>query len=250
MPNENVLTHVFLDAIFTNFEILAQDDPEAAALIAGKKVNILFIAGIGGPKATISICDSAIKVTPGKAGNPDIIMFFPFKKWMTNMLSKKGFGIPIPLIMPWKFHKAPGLLTFIKLGDRLDKILQGPNPPKKLKAKLLLNTVAKTIAAICNNEPESKATADTLHGVAELSIKNGYAANILFTGGSTIGRNGKADEADLIMGFANEDIFLDLADDKVDVFAAICLGDMVLEGDLHMGDIVNSYLDKVGVYLQ
>jgi len=250
MPNENVLAHVFLDAVFTNFEILAQDDPESAALIAGKNVNILFIAGIGGPKATISICDSAIKVTPGNSGNPDIIMFFPFKKWMTNMLSKKGFGIPIPLIMPWKLHKAPGLLTFVKLGDRLDKILQGPNPPKKLKSKLLLNTIAKTIAAVCNYEPESKASADTLHGVAELSIKNGYAVNILFMGGSTMGRNGKPNEADLIMNFKDEDIFLNLADDKIDVMAAICLGDMALEGDLHMGDIVNTYLDKVGTYLQ
>jgi len=250
MPNENVLAHVFLDAVFTNFEILAQDDPESAALIAGKNVNILFIAGIGGPKATISICDSAIKVTPGKAGDPDIIMFFPFKKWMNNMLSKKGFGIPIPLIMPWKLHKASGLLTFIKLGDRLDKILQGPNPPKKLKANLLLNTIAKTIAAICNNEPESKATAQTLHGVAELSINNGDAANIMFTGGSTIGRNGRVDDADLIMSFKDEELFLDLADDKVDVMAAVCLCDMVISGDLHMGDVVNAYLDKVGTYLQ
>jgi putative sterol carrier protein len=250
MPNENVLAHVFLDAVFTNFELLAQDDPESAAMIAGKNVSILFVAGIGGPKATITISDSQIKVTPGKVGNPDIVMFFPIKKWMTNMLSKKGFGIPLPLIAPWKLHKAPGLLTFIKLGDRLDAILQGPNPPKKLKAKLLLNTIAKTIAAICNNEPESKATADTLHGVAELSVKNGYAVNILFTGSSVIGRNGKADEADLIMGFDNDDIFLNLADDKVDVMAAICLGDMVIAGDLHMGDVVNTYLDKVGVYLQ
>jgi putative sterol carrier protein len=250
MPNENVLAHVFLDAVFTNFELLAQDDPESAAMIAGKNVSILFVAGIGGPKATITISESQIKVTPGKVGNPDIVMFFPIKKWMTNMLSKKGFGIPLPLIAPWKLHKAPGLLTFIKLGDRLDAILQGPNPPKKLKAKLLLNTIAKTIAAICNNEPESKATADTLHGVAELSVKNGYAVNILFTGSSVIGRNGKADEADLIMGFDNDDIFLNLADDKVDVMAAICLGDMVIAGDLHMGDVVNTYLDKVGVYLQ
>jgi len=250
MPNENVLAHVFLDAVFTNFEILAQDDPEAAALIAGKNFSIMFAAGIGGPKATITVSNSQIKVTPGKVGNPDITMFFPIKKWMTNMLSKKGFGIPIPIIAPWKLHKAAGLITFMKLGDRLDKILQGPNPPKKLKAKLLLNTIAKTIAAICNNEPESMASASTLNGVAELSIINGYAVNILFTGSSVIGRNGKPEDADLIMGFVNEDIFLNLADDKVDIMAAICLGDMILSGDLHMGDIVNTYLDKVGVYLQ
>ena len=55
MADVNVLSHVFLDAVFTNFEILAKDDPESAAMIAGKNVSILFVAGIGGPKATVTI---------------------------------------------------------------------------------------------------------------------------------------------------------------------------------------------------
>ncbi|HEY9159900.1 MAG TPA: hypothetical protein VIS94_02290 [Desulfomonilia bacterium] len=249
--HEKVLSHVFLDAVFTNFEILAQEDPESAALIAGKNVSIMFVAGIGGPKATITIRNSQIKVVSGKVGNPDIIMFFPIARLMTNMLSKKGFGIPIPIIMPWSLPKVSGLLTFMKLGDRLDTILKGPNPPKKLKAKLLLNTIAKTIAAICNNEPESRATASTLNGIAELRIKNGDAVNILFSGSNdVVGRNGNADDFDLLMEFIDEDFFLQVADDKVDLMVSITLGDMVLSGNLHMGDVVNSYLDKVGLYLQ
>jgi hypothetical protein len=88
---KKVLSHVFLEAVFTSFEILAQEDPESTALIAGKNATIIFVAGIGGPKATITIRNSRIKVEPGKVGNPDIIMFFPIARWMTNMLSKKRF---------------------------------------------------------------------------------------------------------------------------------------------------------------
>jgi len=52
------------------------------------------------------------------------------------------------------------------------------------------------------------------------------------------------------MEFSSEEVFLDLTEDKVDVFAAICLEDIRIQGDLHMGDIVNGLLDRVGVYLQ
>ncbi len=52
------------------------------------------------------------------------------------------------------------------------------------------------------------------------------------------------------MEFATKDLFLDIVDDRVDVFAAICLEDILVEGDLHMGEAINLFLDRVGVYLQ
>ena len=52
------------------------------------------------------------------------------------------------------------------------------------------------------------------------------------------------------MEFDNSDMVLDVADDKVDVMAAICLEEMSLKGNLHMGDILNGFLDRLGLYLQ
>jgi hypothetical protein len=247
MPNENVLARIHLDAVLSNLEILSKEDADTTSLAAGWNGSILFVAGLCGPRTTLEIRSSGIKVSPGKVGRPDIVLFFPTEQMLNNMFKGTGVGFPIPLK---GLLKAKGLLVFMKLAKRMEEVLKGANPPKQLKAKLLLNTLGKTIAAIANYEPDSKAVADTIKGITELRIRNGSAINIQFTGSSAIARNGNAQDPDLLMEFANEDIFLDLADDKVDVFAAICLDDMALKGDLHMGDIVNTFLDKVGIYLQ
>ncbi|HOJ13765.1 MAG TPA: hypothetical protein PLT69_04655, partial [Deltaproteobacteria bacterium] len=60
---------------------------------------------------------------------------------------------------------------------------------------------------------------------------------------------GHAPSADFILEFANSEVFLDVADDKVDVMARACLGDVSLKGDLHMGQVLSRGLDVVGRYL-
>ena len=53
------------------------------------------------------------------------------------------------------------------------------------------------------------------------------------------------------MEFGSDDIFLDLTEDKVDIFAAVCLLDLALMGDLHLAEAtVNPLLDRIGLYLQ
>ncbi|PKN87169.1 MAG: hypothetical protein CVU51_06040 [Deltaproteobacteria bacterium HGW-Deltaproteobacteria-1] len=132
----------------------------------------------------------------------------------------------------------------------MEAILKGANPPREIKARLLINTVGKAIAAIAALEPESQVIARGIKGIAEVRIKNDEAVNITFSGQDVIARNGQAPDADLVMEFATQDLFLDIVDDKVDVFAAICLEDIRVEGDLHMGEEMILFLDKVGIYLQ
>ena len=247
MRNEDVLARIHLDAVLSNFEILAQEDTEAGSIARAWNGSILFMVGITGPRATLEIGNSRIKVMPGKVGIPDIVLFFPTAKLLNNMFTGTGVGFPVPLK---GLFKAKGLLVFIKLAKRMEGILKGENPPKELKAKLLVNTLGKTIATIAAYEPESIAAARSIRGVTELRIRNGAAVTITFTGDSVTAKGGNAPDPDLVMEFGSQDLFLDLADDKVDVFAAICLEDMLLQGDLHMGDVVNTFLDKVGVYLQ
>lgn len=247
MRNEDVLARIHLDAVLSNFEILAQEDTDAGSTARAWNGSILFMVGVAGPRATLEISNSKIKVTPGRVGSPDIVLFFPTAKLLNNMFTGTGVGFPVPLK---GLFKAKGLIVFMKLAKRMEAVMKGGNPPKELKAKLLVNTLGRTIATIAAYEPESKAAARSLRGVTELRIKNGAAVNITFTGDSVTAKGGNAPDPDLVMEFGTQDLFLDLADDKVDVFAAICLEDMVLQGDLHMGDVVNVFLDKVGVYLQ
>jgi hypothetical protein len=132
----------------------------------------------------------------------------------------------------------------------MEAVLKGANPPREIKARLLINTVGKAIAVIAAHEPESQKAARGIKGVTELRIRQSEAVNITFTGQTATAASGHASNPDLIMEFASRDIFLDLVDDQVDIFAAICLEDVLLQGDLHMGDTVNLLLDRVGVYLQ
>jgi len=247
MRNEDVLARIHLDAVLSNFEILAQEDPAANALARAWNGNILFAVGIAGPRTTLEIKNGKIKVMTGKVGDPGIVLFFPTARLLNNMFTGTGVGFPVPLK---GLTKAKGLFVFMKLAKRMEAILKGENPPRDLKAKLLMNTLGRSIATIAAHEPESKAAALSIRGVTELRIKNGPAVNITFAGERVTAKGGNAPDPDLIMEFGTPELFLDLADDKVDVFAAICLEDMLLQGDLHMGDVVNTFLDKVGVYLQ
>jgi len=234
--NEDVLARIHMDAVLSNFEILTKEDADAFSLARTWNGRIFFIVGLKGPRATLEMKNGAISVAEGKTGKPDIVLFFPTASILNNLFTGTGSGFPIPLK---GLLKARGLKVFSSLAKRMEAILKGANPPRKIKARLLINTVGKAIAAIAASEPES-----------QIRIKDDEAVNITFNGQDVTARNGRATDPDLVMEFATRDLFLDIVDDRVDVFAAICLEDILVEGDLHMGEAINLFLDRVGVYLQ
>ncbi len=247
MRNEDVLARIHMDAILSNFEILTREDADAFSLARTWNGRIFFIVGLKGPRATLEMKDGTIRFGPGKAGKPDIILFFPTARILNNLFTGTGSGFPIPLK---GLLKARGLKVFSNLAKRMETILKGANPPRETKARLLINTVGRAIAAIAAFEPESRIIARNLRGVAEVRIKDDEAVSITFNGQNVTARNGRTPDPDLLMEFATRDLFLDIVDDRVDVFAAICLEDILVEGDLHMGEAINMFLDKAGVYLQ
>ncbi|MDD4356072.1 MAG: hypothetical protein PHN98_02380 [Smithellaceae bacterium] len=247
MKNEDVLARIHMDAVLSNFEILTREDADALAIAQGWDGSIFFMVGLKGPRATLEMKHGAVRVGPGKTGKPDIVLFFPNARILNNLFTGKGSGFPIPLK---GLLKARGLKVFSMLAKRMEAILKGANPPREIKARLLLNTVGKAIAAIAASEPESQIIARGIRGVAEVRIKNDDSVNITFSGQDVTARNGRVPDPDLVMEFATQDLFLNIVDDKVDVFAAICLEDILVEGDLHMGEAINLFLDRVGIYLQ
>ena len=247
MRNEDVLAKIHMDAVLSNFEILTREDADASSIAREWNGSIFFMVGMKGPRATLEIKNGAVRVAQGKTGKPDIVLFFPTASILNNLFTGTGSGFPIPLK---GLLKARGLKVFSTLGKRMEAILKGANPPREIKARLLINTVGKSIATIAAFEPESQIIARSIRGVAEIRIKNDEAVNITFSGQDVTARNGRAPDPDLVMEFATQDLFLDIVDDRVDVFAAICMEDIRVEGDLHMGEAINMFLDRVGVYLQ
>jgi hypothetical protein len=89
-----------------------------------------------------------------------------------------------------------------------------------------------------------------MKGVVEIAIKNLDSAHVDFSGKEVISTGGTSPSPDFILEFSTSDVFLGVVDDTVDVMAAACLGDIVLRGNLHMGQSVNILFDKIGQYLK
>jgi hypothetical protein len=246
MLNQNVLARIHLEALLSNLEIMAKDDPQAAALAKKWTGSIRFRTGLTGPRSSLQFKDGQIKLVPGEGGFSGIVLFFPFAKLLNNMFTKKGVGFPIPLR---GFLRMPGLLAFTKLAKRMEEILKGDAAPAALKAKLMLNTIAKTIAIIASYDEEGALLAKKAKGVAELRVKDGYAVHVDFAGGKAMARSGKAPHPDMIMEFATNKLFLEVTEDKVDVLAAVGLEEIRIIGNLGLADNVSIYLTKVGDYL-
>ncbi|MEA2102961.1 MAG: SCP2 sterol-binding domain-containing protein [Thermodesulfobacteriota bacterium] len=244
MVNQGVLARINLDAVLSNLEIMAAEDAKTSDIAKGWNGSITFITGVSGPRTTLEINNGRIRVYPGKAKG--FGLFLPTEEMLNNLFSGEGLAIPIPVK---GITKIKGLFVFIKLAKRMEEVLKGDNPPERLKAKLMLNTIAKTMAVIANYEEAGIQASKAMKGTAELRIKDGYTVQVEFTGPRAIARNEAAKEADLIMEFKDDAFFLELADDKVDVFASICMRDLIMEGDLGLGDAVNGFLDKIGTYL-
>jgi len=247
MQNEDVLAGIHLNAVLSNLEILAREDAEASSIAGTWNGGILLTVGLQGPRVTLEMKQGKVSVMPGRNGNPGIVLFFPTARMLNNLFTGAGRGFPVPVK---GLFRVKGLKAFAGLAKRMEAVLKGADAPRKLKAGLLINTVGRTVAVLAASEPESRKAASGLRGVAELRIKDSEAVHITFTGQGASAASGHALDPDLVMEFSSEDVFLALTEDRVDVFAAICLEDIRIQGDLHMGDIVNLLLDRVGVYLR
>ena len=246
MINQKVLSNVYLGAVLPTMEALSIEDPTASSYAGQWTGRIRFAVGFTGPRCDVVLKDSKVKVEPGARGPSDIYLFFPTAAMLNALFSGKGLGIPIPLR---GLTRLKGLMVFSRLAKHMEKILDGGTAPEKLRARLTLDILARTIAIISRDDPELIPLARKLHGKAEFRIKDGHAVHVDFTGSEPKGMIGTAKLPDFMLEFATDDLFLKVSEDKVDVLAQAGLLNIIFKGDLHMAQIVNVFLDKVGVYL-
>ncbi len=247
MVNESVLSHIFLEAVLPCLEVLTNKDPQASQIASRFSGSIRFISGIGGPCCTVDIRSSRAVVTPKALPRPDIALFFPSALMLNNLFRGKGLTIPLP----YKgLLKMKGLMVFSKVAERMQEVLDGKDAGAvELRAELTLGLMTRAVAVLANHDPVYKPMAARLHGSAEFRIRNSYASYVDFSGTEARAFAGGAKAPDFILEFADSPLFLAVSEDKVDVLAKACLGEISLKGDLHMGQILNVALDKIGEYL-
>jgi len=247
MVNEAVLSRVYLEAVLPCLEVLTLRDTKASGIAALWNGSIRFCVGLSGPRCTVELRGSGAAVTPAALPNPDVGLFFPHVRMLNNLFR----GKELQIALPWKgITRIKGLLTFSKLAERMQAVLESTGRETlELRAELMLGLMSRAIAVLARHDPEYKAQASHLHGVTEFRIRNGPTSHVDFSGRAAKASVGPAPSPDFILEFDDSPLFLDVADDKVDVLAEACLGRISLKGDLHMGQIVNIALDKIGEYL-
>ena len=246
MIDQKVLSKIYLGAVLPTMETLSIEDPGASSYAGQWSGRIRFAVGLRGPRCDVVFKDSMVKVEPEARGPSDIYLFFPTNTMLNALFSGKGISIPIPLK---GLTRLKGLMVFSRLAKHMEMVLDGATAPEKLRARLTLDILARTMAIISRDDPELRPLAKKLHGKAEFRIKDGHAVHVDFTRGGPKGIIGTAQSPDFLLEFATDDLFLKVSEDKVDVLAQACLLNIIIKGDLHMGQIVNVFLDKVGVYL-
>jgi hypothetical protein len=245
MLDDMVLAKIYLAGVLPALEPLTAGNAEAS-LIAGQwSGTIRFAAGLGGPRSDVIFREGRIKVVPEGKGRCDIFLFFPTLAMANALFAGKGFSLPLPLK---GLTRIKGLMVFSRLAKHMEQVLDGRAGPENLRSRMTLGIMGRSMAVIAANDPEMAPLAKKLHGIAEFRIREGQAVHVDFSG-STRFVAGPSGAPDFLLEFASDGLFLKVAEDKVDVLAEACLLNIALKGDLHMGQIVNTLLDRIALYL-
>ncbi len=249
---QTVLAHLNLEAVLPNLAELVARDPEAAALAAGKDICIQFSVRQG-PVAHIAFQQGACRVGTGKPARSDVLLFFTSCRHLNNMFD--GRANPIPL----KGFTRIGFLTknFQKITDRLEYFLKPGESSTAdpeymaLNTRLMMHTAARAIAVLSEKDAAARSVAAGIPDgwVVMKVLPDGPAVSIGFSGGRAEMRPDEVDAPMACMFIKNEGVANDLLNQKLDPFAAIALGDVMIRGQTPMLDGMDLILDRIGHYL-
>ena len=252
MSSEIVKARLYLYAVLQLFEEVAREDKEAKKIVS-KLEGVLQFSAPSGLAAQVEFRDNGVKATPGKDKKADVILFIPSVKMVNNMFSGKGFALPIPIKGLLKIKL---LLGFMKLGDRLAFYMElSDKPPKgdtkKLISTLLLYAAVFGAAEVGEADPEEKEAVKKMpDGTVHVEVKNGPSVYVTKTGNKFKANKGRPRDYTAYLGFKDFDTAYAMLTAKIDIFAAICIGDIEISGSIPMLDEMGYFMERAGKYLE
>jgi len=251
MSSDLIKANLNLYAVLQNLEDIVRYDPEINSLAKNWDVVIQFSVR-GGPKAHIAFKDEVCRVVRGTYRGPDIKLFFTSPAHCNRMFDNKGNPIPL------KGFTKIGFLTkeFPKLTERLEYYLKPTDDLLKNKdylemnTRLTLNTALYAARELALLDPVGIARAAHIGtGVVQLRIRNGPSAYINFKNGEIEVEKGDWEKPMALMEVKNLRIANDLFNGRVDSFAAVAAGDIVVKGKIMMVESLSVLFDRIPIYL-
>ena len=251
MKDTTVLARCNLFAVLGAIPQLIELDPDAAALVAGKKIKIGFLIK-NCAEATLVIRDGKAEMVKGTKGC-SIKLFFASPEKFNALID--GTGTPIPIS---GFHHIGFLLKeFTKLTDILSAYLR-PTPEKladpvffERSTTLMLYVIGRAIVQIGNHDKVGQFSASNivdgkiLLGIGDDLTVAIHAKNSHLMFNPTPNRDSITSQ----MVFDSLQTARDLFDGRINAIAAVGMGQVRISGMISQVDNVNRILDRVAIYL-
>ncbi len=253
MPNELVKAHLNLHAILPNLEELVSFDPEIRQLVGTWDIAVAF-AVRGGPQAHVSLRNGQCRVDRGSGQRTNVKLWFTSPRHLNDMFDGKGNPIPLKGFTRLGFMKS----EFPKLTDRLEYYLRGSDAAAQderiheFVTRCMLYTAVFGLAELATLDPAvADLVAHTPNGTAEFKVlPDGPTAYLVHQDGAFTAGKGPAESPNVRMQFRDVKVCNDLLNGRVDAFAAMGRGDVVIKGFLPLADQLSAMLEYLEPYLK
>jgi hypothetical protein len=253
LNEETILATLNLQAVLPNLEELVRHDPVAAGIAAKQDICIQFLVR-NGPAAYVQFKKGACTVGNGKQAGADVKLFFTSCRHVNRMFKNQANPIPIKGLtklgyLTKEFKKITARMEHFLTPD--DNALSRPDY-MAINTRLTLNTAARAICILIEGDPAAKAAAAGMpDGTVMLKVlPGGPAAAISFRNRQATMIPGEAEKPTAMMLMKDLKTANDLLNQKLDPFAAIAMGDIMIRGQTPMIDCLDLILDRIPHYLK
>lgn len=250
---QKILSHVKANVVLNLLEAVAEYDPEAKKLLAGKKYSIQIMVA-GGPKVFVEAKDGKLTFHKGRRFMPSLGLYFPKPIELNKMFSgKKAFVFP--LIGGFKFAMA--LKNFKALMARLQYYMSGApevkDNHKAFLAKMLTCATAFGISEVANHDPYVAPNIEHMSdGVVEVFVRSdeSIAAHIVKQDDRLYTHKGRSQErSNSRLIFKDVKTAIAVLTGKVNATLAMAMTDIVSEGNRAIIKEVFPVLDRLNMYM-
>lgn len=257
--DESLLTklkaRLYLHAVLPAFEDLLAVSPEARELLGERAFSISFQT-TSGLKAYLRFADSECRTFKSSSRGSEIVLHFLTDAQLNREFENNGFRIPIPLRGA---SRLGDLRTFKALSSLLETYLRPEHPRledptfRHAHVSLQLGIALRAAAELIHHEPRARRIMQgTPEGTACFSIAEGdFAGWISWRAGQLkTGKGPPAIPADVDITFKNAKTALLAMGNRIDVFAALGLGEITVQGLVPLADALGYIFERVPLYIE
>ena len=249
-----IKARLYLNAVIPAFEEFVAHSLDAQMALESRDFTLSFQTTTG-LKSYLHFENQRCSVTRTRTRGSDIVLHFITEDQLNKEFENSGFRVPIPL-------RGASRIRDMKTFKLLTKQLEGYLRPSekqledpdfhKTHVGLQLGIALRAAVELVHHEPRSKRImANTPSGVAYFSIgEEGYGAWVSWLDGRIKTGKGMPEiEPDVHVTFRDAKTALKAIGNQIDVFAAIGLQNITVEGLVPLADALGYIFERIPLYI-